>query len=79
MLEKPCAQNIAAWEDHGKQCLKSIKINQFLTIKKKTGDHKKKTRRLTEIQFLTKSFTSYKTKSDIIVGSDIGVLWPNFG
>ena len=59
MLEKLGAQNIAAFENQGKQCEVSDHWEFLKEVfkKKKTGDDTKKTRRLTEIQVLTKKFT----------------------
>ena len=42
--------------------MKSIKT-LFLKKEKMIGDDAKKTKRLTEIQFLMKDFTSYKNRS----------------
>ena len=63
-LEKPGAQNIAAYGNPGKQRelsdhWKSIKK---LFSKKITGDDAKKTKKLTGIQVLTKDFTFYKIR-----------------
>ena len=60
MLEKSGAQNITACENQGKQCelsdhWKSKKKLFFLKIR---GDDTKKTKRLTEMQVLTKMFTT---------------------
>ena len=50
MLEKPSAQDIAMHENQGKQCWKSLKINQNIDFEKKkqktkkTGDDEKKTK-----------------------------------
>ena len=74
MLEKPGAQNRAACENQGKQhkfidhwksvktlCLKIIIIMIATTTTTIiiTGDDTKKAQKLTEIQVLTKDFTSY--------------------
>ena len=75
MLEKPGAQNRAACENQGKQhkfidhwksvktlCLKIIIIIMIATTTTTiiiTGDDTKKAQKLTEIQVLTKDFTSY--------------------
>ena len=54
MLEKPGAQNIAAYENQGKQLEYSAywKSMKTLFLKKITGDNAKETKRLTEIQVL---------------------------
>ena len=50
-LDKPGVQNLAICENQGKQ-------RKLRVMKKKiTGDDAKKTKRLTEIQVLTKDFT----------------------
>ena len=58
-LEKLGAQNITACENQGKQrgIEGSLKIKKALVLIKVTGDDAKKTKRLTEIQVLTKIFT----------------------
>ena len=60
MLKKPGAQNMTACENQGKQCKlsdhwKSFKKPIFLKV---TKDDTKKTKRFTEIQVLTKRFTT---------------------
>ena len=67
MLEKPAVQNIAACENQSKQSKltdhwTSIKRLFLKKKKKKTVDNAKKTKRLTEMQVLTKDFTSHKIK-----------------
>ena len=54
MLEKPGAQNIAAYENQGKQLEYSDygKSMKTLLLKKITGDNARETKRLTEIQVL---------------------------
>ena len=64
-LEKPGAQNIAACENQGKQCKLSDHWKSIKTLFLKkiiTGDDAKKTKWLTEMQILTKEFTSYKIR-----------------
>ena len=41
MLEKPSAQDIAMHENQGKQCWKSLKINQNIDFEKKNKKQKK--------------------------------------
>ena len=66
MLEKSSAQNIATCENQGKQHELSGHWNQlkhhFWKKKRKTGNDTKKTKQLTEIQVLSKEFTSNKIR-----------------
>ena len=65
-LEKLGAQNIAACENQGKQCKLSDhwkSVKRFLKKIITWGDAKKKTKRLTEIQVLTKRL--HPTKSHV--------------
>ena len=57
MLEKPGAQNIATFENQGKQHKFSDHWKSIWT-----GDDTKKTIGLTGIQVLTKDFTPYTTR-----------------
>ena len=69
MVEKPGAQNITVCENQGKQRERegSLKIKKTVFKKKMTGDNVKKTKRLTEIQVLTKRFTKrfFKNKTKV--------------
>ena len=58
MVEKPGAQKITVCENQGKQReLEGSLKEKNCFLKKMTGDNVKKTKRLTEIQVLTKRFT----------------------
>ena len=61
-LENPSAQNVAAYENQGKEHDCSDQWKSIKTLWKKTGHGSKKKKRLPEMQVLTKDFTSYKIK-----------------
>ena len=69
MVEKPGAQKITACESQGKQHELSdhSKLKQMFFKKKIIGDNTKKTKRLSEIQVLTKRFTKriFKKKTKV--------------
>ena len=65
MLEKPSAENIAAFENGSKRHKSSDhwkSINMLFLKKKVTGDDAKKTKMLTGIQVSTKDFTPYRIR-----------------